>query len=77
MTRDGITASQPTGSSWTKIPDVNFKHVSVSFATKIFALDKGGAIFYLEGLFSFSFDRARTEWHLLGCLEISIIERYV
>ena len=51
-TRYGITASRPTGSGWKKIPNVKFVHVSVGTG-KIFALDKGGAIFYIGGLFWF------------------------
>ena len=74
MTRDGITASQPTGSSWRKIPSVHFKHVSVG-SKKIFALDKGGSIFYLEGLFCFSFDE--NSERQFRAIYISVkIERY-
>ena len=75
MTRDGITHSEPTGSSWRKIRSVHFKHVSVG-SEKLFALDKDGAIFYLEGLFCFSFDE-NSEWQFRAIYICVEIERYI
>ena len=73
MTRDGITHSEPTGSSWRKIRSVHFKHVSVG-SKKIFALDKGSSIFYLEGLFCFSFDEIKQRMAILSHLYIYMLK---